>query len=82
METAARSWVVGELVTGRLSLAAIKDGLPATRALADTGEARPPVTAALDVLMARIFDDLPDDKLMDLPEPVWELLTYLVDAGG
>jgi hypothetical protein len=39
-------------------------------------------TAALDVLVARIFDELPDDKLGDLPEPVWELLTYLVDAGG
>src|SRR3954451_21547262 len=42
LHAAARRWALAELAAGRLALSAIKNGLPATRALATGGGMRSP----------------------------------------
>jgi hypothetical protein len=82
-----RRWTLGELAAGRLTLANIRNGLPATRTLATDAASSSPVpegeaaAALLDELrdlVDDIFVELSSEEAVKLPDPVWTLLDRII----
>jgi hypothetical protein len=86
--SAVRRWTLGELAAGRLTLANIRNGLPATRTLATDAASSSPVpegreaaAALLDELrdlVGDIFIELSSEEAAKLPDPVWTLLGWII----
>jgi hypothetical protein len=90
---AARAWALDELTAGRVTVADLKTGLAATRALLPAafsglaarqhpGNEAPVDVAALlsdelSALLGDILDRLSPEELGRLPEPVWALLDFI-----
>jgi hypothetical protein len=79
----ARQWTLSELAAGRLSLAAIKNGLPATRALAGSGGTPSPVQETgetLDALLINLLDALPEEAWFALPNSILDQICAFLDG--
>jgi hypothetical protein len=84
-----RRWTLGELAAGRLTLADIKNGRPATRAsatgaasslpVAEEGEAACAYLDELAELLEIILDEVSTEEWVKLPDQVVALLDRLFD---
>jgi hypothetical protein len=86
--TAVRRWTLGELAAGRLTLANIRNGLPATLTLATDAASSSPIPEEGEAAAARldelrdlvddIFVELSSEEAVKLPDPVWTLLGRII----
>jgi hypothetical protein len=82
-----RRWTLGELGSGRLTLADIRNGLPATRAFAagaasslpvvEEGETASAYLDELAELLGIILDEVSTEEWVKLPDQVMTLLDRL-----
>ena len=86
LHAAARAWALAEIAADRLDLDAIRNGLPAPRAL--TGMSGGPSPAPddtadePDALLAELLAVLPDDALLSLPDGVLDRISAFLDYPG
>jgi hypothetical protein len=85
LHAAARRWTLSELSAGRLSLDAIRNGLPATRAFAGLGGLPSPVPETgetLDALLTVLLTALPEHVWSGLPDNVLDQISVYFDSRG
>jgi hypothetical protein len=81
---AARTWALAELAAGRLTVAQIMNGLPATCALATEGGMQqlvPEAVKALDALLSDLLAALPADVWSGLPNDILDQIDAYLDCA-